>query len=55
MLWKCDKCGAEFELDEFPEELTDEDLIKLNSYIDKIMNNAHKLRYRPNPWQGCDI
>jgi hypothetical protein len=20
MLWKCDKCGAEFELDEFPEE-----------------------------------
>ena len=20
MLWKCDKCGAEFELDDFPEE-----------------------------------
>ncbi len=20
MLWKCDKCGAEFELDEIPEE-----------------------------------
>ena len=42
-------------LDEFPEELTNEDLVKLHNYINKIINNARELRYRPNPWQRCDI